>query len=111
MKLSIAFAALVFSTVSFATVPNDIVLTNVPTASKSYSQVTFNDSDIAPFKATLEAACVADKKAAEAFVLKTGSKILSSTGCKMDVTDRRYYDQGGPGEGVVITTEFKVLFK
>ncbi len=110
MKLSIAFMALVISSVSFANVPNDITLSNLPTASKEYSQVTLNESDVAHFKSLMEKQCSADKKAAEAFVLKSGSKILSTAGCEVKIEDSRVWDQGAD-LAIKLTTDFKVLFK
>lgn len=112
MKLSVLVLGLAISSASFsATILNGVTLAGLPTASKSYYKSLSNSNEIRDVKATMEDTCKFDKAAAEALLLKTGSKILASEGCSANVTDDTYCDQGGCGNGIVVDTKFEITFK
>lgn len=110
MKLSAMIVALVICSSSFAaTVLNGVTLTNLPKASKTYTKEVLNDGEIVPVQDALRAECLNDKKSAEAFLTRSGSKILASTGCSVSVVPG-YSDQGGYAP-TRVTTGFEVTFK
>ena len=112
MKMTAIVLGLVISSTTFsATILNGITLSGLPTASKSYYKSLNNSTEITDVKVTMEGTCKFDKAAAEALLLKTGSKILASEGCSVNVTDDSYCDQGGCGNGIVVDTKFEITFK
>ncbi len=113
MKITTIVLGLVISSASFsASILNGVTLSGLPTASKSYYKNLGNSNEISDVKASMEATCKFDKAAAEAFLVKTGSKILASEGCSVNVVDNNNYcDQGGCGNGIEVTTKFEVTFK
>lgn len=112
MKYSILFLSLAMSSTVFsASIINDIQLSNLPTASKTYRKVAPSMDEANVLLSEVQKECALDKSSAEAFVVKSGSKILSSSGCKTTIEDRSYCSQAGCGEGFVVTTSFEVTFK
>jgi hypothetical protein len=110
MKLSAMIAVFAFCSSSFAaTFANGIQLNNLPSATKSYSKMLGGFEDRATAPNLMKEECLKDKAAAEAFIVKSGSKILTSTGCEVREI-AGYADQGGyqPDE---IVTNFEVVFK
>ena len=109
MKYSSLVFSLLFSTSTFAgTIGNNIQLSNLPTASKSYEVSAFTEAEASAAKDVVLLNCKKDKAEAEAIIAKLGSKILSSKGCSVSVSGG-FYDQNG--SDYKIRTEFEVVFK
>jgi hypothetical protein len=105
MKFTALCLGLLMSSVSFA---SDFSYSNLPTATKSYSDVVYSDADAEVAKVLMQSQCLAEKADAEATILQSRAKILSSTGCKVKVyntlTDQTW-------EGIQLSTGFTVIFK
>lgn len=113
MKLTVIVMSLVLSASAFsATVLNGVTLSNLPTASKTYEKKFEYGSAIDHLlaKTKMREECLKDKADAEAFITKSGSKVLASAGCAVNVNDKAFCDQGGC-EGVSLATSFEVIFK
>lgn len=109
MKHSLVVFSLFFTSISFAgTIGNGVKLSNLPTASKSYSVTALTEAEIATAKEAVVANCKKDKAEAEAIIAKLGSKVLSSVGCSAKVSGG-FYDQGG--SDYKVETDFEVVFK
>lgn len=110
MKLSAMIVTFAICSSAFAaSIANGIKLNNLPSATKSYSKILGNFEDRTTAPNLMKEECLKDKAAAEAFVVKNGGKVLTSTGC--EVSEKTgYADQGGY-EPDSISTSFEVVFK
>lgn len=109
MKHSLVVFSLFFTSISFAgTIGNGVKLSNLPTASKSYSVKVISEGEISALFQKVEANCEKDKAEAIAIISKLGSKVLSEEGCKAKIIGG-YYDQGG--SDMKVETKFEVVFK
>lgn len=110
MKLSVLIATFAISFSSLATtLENGVKLSNLPTATKSYHKFLEDFTDRVNARNLMKQECLKDKAAAEAFIVKSGSKVLTSTGCNVYETPG-YADQGGYRPDA-IETNFEVVFK
>lgn len=112
MKFTAIVLGLAISSAAFsATILNGVKLSGLPTASKFYSKSLSGTSEISNVSADLQASCKADRAAAEALLVKSGSKILASEGCVMNVNSNNYCDQGGCDDSTTVDTKFEITFK
>lgn len=105
---SLVFTVLISSSTFAGTIGNNIQLSNLPTASKSYEVSAFTEAEVASAKESVLANCKKDKAEAEAIVAKLGSKVLSSEGCSVTVSGG-FYDQNG--SDYKVSAKFEVVFK
>ncbi len=109
MKHSAIVFSLMFSSLSFAgTFGNGVQLSNLPTASKTYSVTAFTEAEVAVAKEKIVANCKKDQAEAKAIIAKLGSKVLSSEGCSVNVSGG-FYDQAG--SDYKVSTQFEIVFK
>lgn len=110
MKLSVMIATFVICSSSFAaTIANGIELKGLPTASKSYKKFLGHFEDRHGAELAMREECLKDKASAEAFITKSDSKILKSSGCEVSLNSG-YADQGGY-QPDSLSTNFEVIFK
>lgn len=113
MKFSVLTVLFVLSTsVSAATLKNGVKLSNLPTASKSYSKSLETASEVPAARMLLESECKKDMAEALNFVARNKGVVLASEGCKVsEKIGSGYCDQGGCDLGSSVTTSFEILFK
>lgn len=113
MKISVLTVLFVLSaSVSAATLKNGVKLSNLPTASKSYSKSLDSAAEVPAARMLLEAECKKDMAEALNFIARNKGIILASEGCKVsEKIGSGNCDQGGCDLGAAVTTNFEVLFK
>lgn len=109
MKNTIVALGLLVSFSSFASEINGFKVSNLPTASQSYSQSVSDEKDILSSKEKVAGKCLAGKAKAEAFAKSNGFKVISSKGCEVSVNDNR--NEWTINGSIDLATSFEVIFK
>lgn len=105
-----AFAVLFSVSFSQAASLNGVTLSNVPTASKSYSKEVISGADVSTSIANLKAECSSDMMSTLADLKKKGARVIKSSGCDVLLEELNGCDQGGCSLGTFVHTNFEILF-